>query len=812
MYTDEPTTMTKPKSIPVANDSLAELQARVNLPALQTVDLEIEVSPARRIKLLTRVAEFYHRSFLNRSEGLRYLTKERGIHDVGLLKNFQIGYADGSLIDALPDDTDSLRDLKFLGVITQSGGELFEGCVVFPLYSVDGAVVNLYGRKIQDSALNHLYLPGPKVGLWNVPATRRTKTIVLAESVIDTLTALDAGITNVMPAYGAHGLTAEHLSLFTASKIETILIAFGGDEAGRAGAQKTQAQLIEKSIDVGLVQLPDGEDINSFLRSHPVAELQSLIQAALPEFVPALPQAIPITQVPQLVEGFEATAHGFRGCFAGRCYEVKGIAKETTQLKATIKAWSDSGKGFELNTLDMYSSRSRDAFAKSCAALFGVEDKVTKSDLQQLLNHMETLSNKEEEEASEAIVISPEDQARGLAFLNSPDLFAEILRDFETLGISGEANNKLATYLAATSRRLSDPISVLVQSRSASGKSTLLESVVSLIPNEDKRYLTRLTTTSLFYHCANELTHKLIAIEEAEGLGEAAYSLRALQSAKRLTVAVTVKDPASGKMKTEQYEVEGPVAVLMTTTSANLDEETASRFLVITIDESREMTERILETQRHRDTLSGYLAELDKNTVIEKHHAAQRLLEPVIVINPYAPQLSFPSYSLRARRDHKKYLMLIKAVTFLHQKQRQIKQAERGGQQFTYIEVTREDIRLANQLAREVLATSMDELSAPARKLFNLISELVNVESTKLGIELAAYSFNRRALREATSWTEWQVRTHLDELVNLEYVRAKVGGQGKEYTYELIAYPGPTQSARFNLVLTDPDSLQESAA
>src|ERR1700682_1376860 len=108
------------------------------------------------------------------------------------------------------------------------------------------------------------------------------------------------------------------------------------------------------------------------------------------------------------------------------------------------------------------------------------------------------------------------------------------------------------------------------------------------------------------------LAHKVLALEEAEGLGEAAYSLRALQSAKKLTVATTTKDPLTGKMKTEHYEVQGPVAVLLTTTSASLDEETASRFLTLTIDESKEMTETILAAQRHRDTLEGYLAELDK--------------------------------------------------------------------------------------------------------------------------------------------------------------------------------------------------------
>jgi hypothetical protein len=161
-------------------------------------------------------------------------------------------------------------------------------------------------------------------------------------------------------------------------------------------------------------------------------------------------------------------------------------------------------------------------------------------------------------------------------------------------------------------------------------------------------------------------------------------------------------------------------AVLLTTTAPSLDEETASRFLTLTIDESQAMTETILATQRHGDTLAGYLAELDRAAVIAKHHAAQRLLEPLVVINPFAEQLTFPAHILRARRDHKKYLMLIKAIAFLHQKQRLVKEAERGGTTFRYVEVSKSDIRRANELAARVLRASLDELSAPARNLLDV--------------------------------------------------------------------------------------------
>ena len=94
-------------------------------------------------------------------------------------------------------------------------------------------------------------------------------------------------------------------------------------------------------------------------------------------------------------------------------------------------------------------------------------------------------------------------------------------------------------------------------------------------------------TRRLFYKDEDSLVNKILAIEEEVGMGGAAYSIRNIQSSKKITVAATGKDPGTGKMKTEEYTVNGPVAVMITTTAAELEGETASRFLFLTIDESR---------------------------------------------------------------------------------------------------------------------------------------------------------------------------------------------------------------------------------
>ena len=764
---------------------------------------------ATRVKLLTRVAAFYHRRFLDTPAGLRYLTQVRGIHDVALFKTFQVGLSDGSLLEALPQDEAALAELQSLGILSARGRELFDGCVVFPLWNAAGAIVNLYGRRMTDGAVNHLYLPGPRQGLWNWQAAKRSSTILLTESVIDALTAIDAGVQDAIPCYGAHGMTDEHLALFAQHGVKNIALCFDADAAGENGALSVAARLAEHAITVVRVTLPAGSDINSALNSGnsddarrgfkaAVANAFTPMAAVLPSAVSSLAAAPTDTLTP--------TAQGFKVAFAARHYEVKGIAREATQLKATLKASGENAHGFELTTLDLYSGRSRDAYAKSCAALFNETDSVIKGDLNRLLEHIEAW---QPDARTTAAVPEPsaEELAAATRFLTNPQLCDEILADLATLGVAGEHSNKLLCYLAAVSRKLDDPLSLLIQSRSAAGKSTLQNAVLALVPDEDLAHYTRLTSQALYYQEENSLMHKVLALEEAEGLGEAAYSLRALQSSKKITVATTTKDPLTGKMKTDSYTVQGPVAVLLTTTQAALDEETASRFLTLSIDESKAMTETILKAQRVRDTLPGYLAELDQAAVITKHHAAQRLLETLVVINPYAEQLSFPVQSLRARRDHKKYLMLIKAVTYLHQRQRPITTGTRGAQTFRYITVTKDDIRRANGLAATVLGASLDELTAPARTLLRLIHALVAAHCEAHHVAPAQYVFTRRDIRAATGWSDWQVRTHAKELEELEYLRARMGAWGKEYSYEL-AWSG-REDERFGLSLTDPDSLQE---
>ncbi len=169
--------------------------------------------------------------------------------------------------------------------------------------------------------------------------------------------------------------------------------------------------------------------------------------------------------------------------------------------------------------------------------------------------------------------LSAEERAEALAFLKSPDLVERIGAAFDACGLVGEDANRLAAYLACTSRKLDKPLAVIIQSTSAAGKSTLMEAVLAMFPEEERVKYSAMTGQSLYYLGETDLQHKILAIVEEEGAGKASYALKLLQSEGELTIASTGKDPQTGRMETQEYHVEGPIMLFLTTTAMDIDEE-----------------------------------------------------------------------------------------------------------------------------------------------------------------------------------------------------------------------------------------------
>ena len=391
-----------------------------------------------------------------------------------------------------------------------------------------------------------------------------------------------------------------------------------------------------------------------------------------------------------------------------------------------------------------------------------------------------------------------------------------ILADFETCGLIGEEANKLLGYLTMTSRKLANPLAVLILSSSGAGKTALQDAVVAFCPPEDLVKLTSLSGKALFYKEQTSLKHKVLALEEGDGAEDAFYAIRSLISSGVLVSETTIKDLTSGKLTTMKNEVQGPTAVFYTTTRPDTDPETKSRFFVTGIDESREQTRRILSFQRKQRLEDDVTAHIIREKILRRHWNFQRLLQPLGVKNPYADHLSYGDDRLQGRRDQPKYLNLINAVAFMRQMQKQVKYERKDGKQVPYVEADFTDIRIANKLTHEVLGRSLDELSRPGRDLLILIDEMVEELWRKAleqdsGIRRTGIGFTRRDIREYTGWSNTRVHRYLKELIDLEYVLIDRGGNGSRYRYKL-AYEGQGKDgSKFVLGLTSVENLVKTS-
>ncbi len=437
---------------------------------------------------------------------------------------------------------------------------------------------------------------------------------------------------------------------------------------------------------------------------------------AVPKAPASAPSRIKPPEIPAEVSPEEVVIR-----LGDRRYRIRGLAKNMAYdvLRVNVLA-SRTEAGFHVDTLDLYSARQRVAFLHQAAEELHVTEDVVKQDLGRVLLKLEELQEEQIRRALEPeaapVALSAEERAEALDLLEDPRLLERILEDFARCGVVGEETNKLVGYLAAVSRKLDDPLAVILQSSSAAGKSSLMDAILDLVPKEERVAYSAMTGQSLFYMGETDLAHKILAVAEEEGAERASYALKLLQSEGELTIASTGKDPQTGRLVTHEYRVEGPVAIFLTTTAIDVDEELLNRCLVLTVNETREQTRAIHRLQRERRTLEGLLAGQDRETIVRRHRNAQRLLRPLPVVNPYAPALTFLDTRTRTRRDHAKYLALIDAVALLHQHQRKVKTVQHRGLTVEYLEVELGDVELANRLAGEVLGRSLDELPPQTRR------------------------------------------------------------------------------------------------
>jgi DNA primase catalytic core len=559
------------------------------------------------------------------------------------------------------------------------------------------------------------------------------------------------------------------------------------------------------------VEAPSG----AATKSVGVGAIASVSSPAPPSPLATIPGLLKLTddEAELLFEDRRYRALGLRKCGAYGSLRINLKAEREGILfeaPAPIAGW-------HMDNLDLCVHRARQAFERVASHELGVKEELIRFDLGKIVKLLEAVQEQRLAEASvpkvKLVKLSEKETEEAIAFWKSADLFTRIADDYTKCGLVGELTNKIATYISSTSRLLDRPLAIIIQSSSAAGKSTLMEKTLAFVPEEMKEKYTAVSGKSLFYLDENTvLSHKILAIVEEEGAEKATYPLKILNSEGELVMASTGKDPHTGKLVTKIYRVEGPVMIILTTTSVEIDPELENRCLRLTVDESREQTRAIHELQRMRMTHEGHLLQAEREQIQKLHQNAHRLLRRLHVHNPYARHLTFVSDQTRTRRDHDKYLSLIETIALMHQFQRPVYRLEVSGTFQDYVDVTIEDLELAGRLVGEIVGQLLHDLPPQTRVFLRILDEIVTKLCEESGVERSELRFTRRQIRELTGWHETQIRVHMARLIDLEYVLVHRGSRGHSFAYELL-YAGQGQDGKpFVLGLVDVEKLRQEEA
>jgi len=452
-------------------------------------------------------------------------------------------------------------------------------------------------------------------------------------------------------------------------------------------------------------------------------------------------------------------------------YEVERIMSIKGGTKIVLAIFKEDNLILS-DTPNISTSKKRTEVARKCERGCGVKALLIEKDLQDLERKCKgkIVEQSDNVNKSKDPILTEEDEARALELLKSPNLIDEISEDIERLGVIGEKSNAILIYFVITSRILANPISVVLKGSSSSGKSFLITKILQLIPPSETHQYSYLSTKALFYKGAMDLKHKVLYVDERPGAEASDYSIRLLQSEKRLKVGITTEDSLKGGFKTIDIEVEGPVAYIETTTKAMIHSENETRVFSLYPDESSEQTLKIQESQKAIYSIEEK-EKFSAESIIKKHNALQKFLTTYKVKIPFVHLIKFPHLKTRYRRDLPRFLSLIECSALLHQFQRVKRIIDRE----TYVTADMKDYEIAYKLIMSMIEF-LSEIPPKSRQLLMKCKK----------IALQKTEFTRNDIQRVTNWKLYEIANYIEPLVSGGYLEEILGRKGQKYVYRIV--------------------------
>jgi len=430
------------------------------------------------------------------------------------------------------------------------------------------------------------------------------------------------------------------------------------------------------------------------------------------------------------------------------------------------------------HNLDLYNDTQVEKLTRKIAERLEIGTSVAASVLTDLTDELEAyrlseLERQQNDQQQERKMLTTDQTKGAKVYASAPELMQRTGDDLQSTGIIGEWINTMILNTAMTSRKCKDPLSVVTLAKSGMGKSYLQEKVAATMPQEDIIESTMITESSFYRFGRHEIIGKIFLIEDMDGAEAVLYPIREMQSKKRISKTVTIKDN-QGKHKTVTLIVEGPISVCGCTTKESIYEDNANRSLLLHLDSSKSQDKTIMDY--HRKVKAGKIDKDREEQIREQLEHVQRIMVRRIIVNPYAESIELPEMVRNPRRTLPILLSFIEAITYYHQYQREKQYDKETGEE--YIETAPEDIEWAFKLLKDVLFRKSDELSGACRKFYEWLQNWKKKNSIE--------KFHAREIREVKRIHPRTLTRYLEELRmfgRLEIIGGKRQRVGYEYAF-----------------------------
>lgn len=699
-----------------------------------------------------------------------------------------------------------------LGMLKQSASGAispkFTNCVLFFTKNEKGQAIDLYARSIiapsEAETGKHFYLNGQHQGIYPSYPKPGTKKLILTECIIDCATLQQHETIgkdySLIALFGVNGFTNEiEEAIKELKELEEVILFFDGDKAGKEAINKTgqRIQALRANIKVSFIETPEGEDINSLAQSHEPEVFTYLINERKPLSFLTEPEdqgpraknqdeaigILPNQHIDQLNTGnpnkLLYSTPELRFTIWG------GIEKDNLhrlKVNLLVEHKTDSFKYYQ-DDVNLYSNAQLQRFIKGVAEELETSSTLVKSTIRELsaqLAEYRLKLNEDERKALQPKIyqMTRAEEQEAITFLKGKQLVRNTLKTIEKTGLVGEQKNALLLFFLYLSRLMDEPLHAIIFGKSGSGKTYLQTRVSECLPEESLRTITSLTENTLYYSAKDFWKHKVLLIEDLEGVYNAFLPLREFMSKQSITKLTTDKD-AKGNNVQKMLMVEGPICVSGATTQESIYEDNANRSFLLIIDETPTHLNEVMQYQRKLQAGLVNEAEQEKAKQILKN--SQRLLRKVKVINPYAPQLEIPQCVFKKLRTNIHYLKLIEIVTFYHQHQREFK-TDKGGQ--PYILTTLEDIECANYLVKDTLLRKSDELSGELRNFFESLKTWLKAKDNQNGNT----AFYAKDVRKSFRLHPMKLTRHLINLEKRGLLKQLGSNRQNGYEYQVISW------------------------